>query len=749
MKRITCIILLSIMITTIQAQFSNDDEIKAFISEMSLKEKVGQMTQVTLDYICEGQHYDMNKEMILNEELLKKAVVEYGVGSVFNTGQYALDREKWFQLIEKIQSKATKDTRLHIPVLYGVDAIHGANYTANSTLFPQQVATAATWDPKFAEKCGEVTAYETRASGIPWNFSPVLDLGRQPLWSRHFETFGEDPYLATQMGDAIIRGYQGTDVSAYDKVAACLKHYVGYSNSRTGKDRTPIQMSERELQEYYLVPFKSAIDQGALSVMINSTEINGTPVHADHHLLTEVLKDELGLKGFTVTDWEDIIMLHTVHRVAKDEKEAVELAVNAGVDMSMVPYGLQFADYLVELVEEGKVPMSRIDDAVFRILYVKNELGLFKTVYHKAKKYPDFGSEKFANESYLAALETMTLLKNENKLLPLNKEGTKLFVTGAGANTMVALDGAWSRTWQGKETRFDTPGKKTVYEALKDKFTIVGDKCYPAVDFATKLDDYNEALKVAADAEVIIVCLAEEPGTEKPGDIEDLSFEKVQLDLIKDLSKTGKPIIALIMSTRPRLFTEVEPLLSGVINMYWSGSESGRALATILKGEVSPSGKLPYTYPRYSGSLLTYDYKYSETRDKKFGHNAVNPLYEFGYGMSYTTFKYEDFKVDKTLFDASDELTISVKLTNTGKMKAKEVVQLYSRDHFASITPSIKRLRRFQKVALESGESKIVSFKLTAKDLAFVNNKLEWITEEGAFDLQIDKFIQEVTFTTK
>lgn len=718
-----------------------EDKIQKLLSQMTVEEKVGQMTQLTLDFISEGAHYDAGKEQKINDSLLHKAIVEYKVGSILNTGQYTLPTNKWQEIITKIQ-ETSQQTRLKIPVIYGVDAIHGVNYTVEATLFPQELATAATFDTKHAYHCGQVTAYELRASSIPWNFSPVLDLGRQPLWSRFFETFGEDPYLVTQMGDAIVEGYQGkVENGQIDQkhVAACLKHFVGYSNSKTGKDRTPIQMSERELREYYLPPFINAIDKGAQTVMINSTEINGTPMHANHHVLTDILKGEMGFDGFAVTDWEDIRYLHNTHRIAKDEKEATKIAINAGVDMSMVPLSLSFADHLVELVNEGEVPMARIDDAVTRILRVKFRLNLFDEPTTNLEDYAKFSSEEFSNLALEAAKESVTLLKNENDILPLSKDKKVLF-TGLGSNSLNALNGAWTHTWQGVNEDFNTKGKKTIYEAAKD---LIGEKA-SFVEAATynELTDIDKAVREAKKADVILVCLSEVPATEKVGDIVDLNLPEAQKEMVRRLAKLKKPMVAVLLQSRPRIIADIEPLFSAVLEGYWPGDEGGVAIAETVFGDNNPSGKLPFTYPRFANDLVTYDHKFSEEKDKHFGNNAFNPQWEFGFGLSYTTFEYSDLNVSNDTLH--DKITVSVNVKNTGDLKGKESVLLYTRDHFASITPSVKRLKAFDKVDLEPGETKTVAFELAREDLAFLNNDFEWITESGKFDLMISILKKEI-----
>lgn len=721
-----------------------EKKIDLLLSKMSVEEKVGQMTQITLDVICKGANFDASKVQEIDDSLLYNAIVKYKVGSILNTGQYTLPAEKWQELITRIQEESKK-TELQIPILYGVDAIHGVNYTVGGTLFPQELATAATFQTEYARLCGEVTAYELRASSIPWNFSPVLDLGRQPLWSRFFETFGEDPYLVTEMGAAIVDGYQGEVVNKQvdqQHVAACLKHFFGYSNAKSGHDRTPIKMSERELREYYLVPFQKAIENGALSVMINSAEINGTPMHANYHLLTEVLKEELAFEGFAVTDWEDILFLHNTHQVAKDEKEATKIAINAGVDMSMVPMKLDFADHLVALVNEKEVSMERIDDAVRRILRVKFRTGIFETPTTPLENYPNFGSEEFANHAYEAAKESVTLLKNNDAILPLSKDAKVLF-TGVGANSLNALNGAWTHTWQGVDERFNTEGKKTIYEAAQE---LVGNNA--SFVQGTSYDesiDIPKAVASAAKSDVIVVCLGEVPATEKVGDIVDLNLENAQKELVRALAKTKKPIVAVLLQSRPRVISDIEPLLSAVIEGYWPGDEGGRAISETIFGDNNPSGKLPFTYPRHVNDLVTYDHKFAETKDKNFGFNEFNPQWEFGDGLSYTTFEYSNLQVSDSVFN--DEFTVTVTVTNTGDRAGKEAVLLFSKDHFASITPSVRRLRKFEKISLEAGEAKEVSFVVSAKDLAFMDAGYNWITEEGKFSVMIDNLKQEVQYS--
>jgi beta-glucosidase len=724
-----------------------EKKIDNLLSKMTLEEKVGQMTQITLDIICTGAPFDVNKQMEIDPAKLDTALLKYKVGSILNTGTSTLSREEWYKIIGMIHEVNTKKTDKKIPVLYGIDAIHGVTYTKGATMFPQELCLAATWDPSFAEKAGSITAYEVRASAIPWNFSPVLDLGRQPLWSRFFETFGEDPYLATEMGKGIVKGYQGDNISNPEKVAACLKHYMGYSFSFSGKDRTPILMPERLMREYYLPPFAAAIKAGAQTVMINSAEINGTPVHASKLILTDILKGELNFQGFAVTDWEDIVMLHTVHKVASSHKEAVKQAILAGVDMSMTPMTYTFATDLVQLVKDGEVPMARVDDAVRRILRVKFNLGLFEHTHYEMSRYPKFGSEEFAQVSYQSALESITLLKNLDNLLPLSKT-KKILVTGPGAHSLNALNGAWTHTWQGVETKYNTPGKKTVLDAIKDK---VGEKNVKYVEGTDYDKDINTALAVkeARSVDYVLVCINEKPSAEKPGDIEDLNLDEAQLNLIEALTKTGKPVILVLFESRPRIVTKAEAMTKVTIMGYRPGNEGGKALIDLLYGDANPSGRLPFTYPRSTGSLVTYDHKTSEIKDKDFGNNAFNPLYQFGSGLSYTTYSYADLSINSDTLKGSDSLTIKVKVTNTGKMAGKEVVQIYIRDEYATITPSVKRLRAFNKVALNPGETKELSFRISKDNLGFVNNDNKWITETGAFTILVGNLTKPFWYSEK
>ncbi|MFN5181508.1 MAG: glycoside hydrolase family 3 N-terminal domain-containing protein [Bacteroidota bacterium] len=710
-------------------------KVNALISKMSIEEKVGQMTQLNLDVISKGEVYNLKEPHELDEAKLRKAIVEYKVGSILNCGGHTYTKEHWYEIIHRIQELATKETKLKIPILYGIDAIHGVNYTVGATLFPQPLAQAATWNPQLAEQAAAITAYEVRTSGIPWNFSPVLDIGRQPLWSRFFETYGEDVYLASQFTSSVIKGYQGNDISDKNKVAACMKHFLGYSYPISGKDRTPAWIPERELREYFLPTFKTAIENGAKTVMINSGEINGVPVHASKEILTKLLREELKFTGVAVTDWEDIIKLYKIHRVASSLKEAVKIAINAGIDLSMVPNDYEFSDLLIQLIKEKQVPMSRIDEAVKRILTLKFELGLFERPETNYKDYPEFGSDKSKEVSYNSAVESITLLKNEKNILPLTKE-KKVLVCGPSANSLNILNGAWTHTWQGVDTNFNTKGKLTILQAVKN---ISGNDKVTYVLGSTLEEEKSipSAVEAAKNCDVVIACLGEIPSTEKPGDIEDLSLSNAQIQMIKELVKTGKPVVIVLVENRPRIIREIADKVQGIVMAYLPGDEGGRAIASVLYGDENPSGKLPFTYPRHTGSLITYDHKYSEKLDKNFGENGYNPQFPFGFGLSYTSFEYSDLTFSKDSLSANEKLNVSVKIKNTGSRKGKEVVQMYVSDLYASITPSVKKLKGFQKIELNAGEAKELSFVLSKKDYEFIGANNKSTFEPGDFEISI------------
>ena len=715
--------------TTLHAQ-SNVD-IDALLSKMTIEEKVGQMTQLNLDVVCEGGIYNLVEPHHIEPAKLHKALVDYHVGSILNCGGHAYGLDQWHTIINTIQQVATTETRLKIPVIYGIDAIHGANYTLGSTLFPQPLAQAASWNTAMVKRGGEITAYEVRATGIPWNFSPVLDLGRDPRWSRLFETYGEDVLLATAMGLATIEGYQGNNLADAYHVAACMKHFLGYSMPRTGKDRTPVYIDEIQLREYFLPTFQAAINAGAATVMINSGELNGIPVHADKKILTDLLRSELGFKGVAVTDWEDIMKLNNIHMVAPTLKDAVYMAIDAGIDMCMVPNDYDFTILLTELVKEGKISEARLDVSVKRILELKKQLGLFEQPFTPANTdYKKFGSAEFARAAQNMAEESITLLKNNNQVLPI-QQSAKILVTGPAANSMTYLNGAWTRTWQGTDTIWNDQSKYTIREAFNPATTT-----FIASDNMSDADVREKMFAAAKASDVIIICLGEKPSTEKVGDIDALTMPDNQQQLVGLLKSTGKPVVLVLVENRPLIVNDIEPLCDAIVLAYEPGDYGGLALANIIYGKVNPSGKLPFTYPRHEASLLWYDHKHTETLDQTFGRKAFNPQWEFGYGLSYTTFQYSNLKISNDTLSTGN-LQISVDVTNTGTITGKEVVQLYIADRYASITPSVKRLRGFEKVEIKPGATHIVTFTISAKDLAFVGRDEKWISEAGWFDIML------------
>ena len=772
--------------TTIETD-SLENKIDSVLSLMTLKEKIGQMTQINLTVIAKGPNkWASNDTMEIDFQKAKKAIVEYHVGSVLNTvNNLAQTPKTWYSNISDIQRIAMDSTKIQIPVIYGIDAIHGATYTDGATMFPQQISTAATWDTKHAYNMAKVCAYETRACGIPWNFSPVLDLGIDPRFPRQFETFGEDPLLVTEFGKAMIAGYQGNESNIGNEyVAACMKHFTGYQATVSGKDRTPAYIPDNVLFEYHIKSFKAAIDAGAKTVMINSGIINGESVHASYKLLTEILRNKLGFEGVILTDWEDINKLCDRDKVAVNRKKAIQMAINAGIDMSMVPYEYEeFTDYLFELVEEGKVKMSRIDDATRKILKLKFELGLFKNPVTNYQDYPKFGSEESNRLAYESASESITLLKNNNSILPL-KKGSKILVAGPNANTMNSLNGAWTYNWQGKYTDMYVDGvpanlmstvvKKgnmnskvvkdnlnpkaynTIYEAFSKSYGEENVSFLPGVSYKKNgsfydmtEDDIQKVVDAAKFHDYVLLCLGENCYTEKPGDLNDLNLHKLQLKLANKLSKCGKPIILVLNMGRPRLISEIEPFMSAVLNIYLPGNLGADALVDIISGKVNPSGKLPYTYPAFPNSLTTYYYKPSEVQNNSQGaYNYVgelNNLYEFGYGLSYTNFEYKDITLDNDSLNADDSLNISLTVYNSGDVDGHEVVQVYVSDLFASITPDNKRLRAFDKVFIKSGESKKVSFSISVNDFSFVDLENKYVLESGDFKVHVGGNSKDLT----
>lgn len=719
-------------------------DIETLIAQMSIEEKVGQTCQITLDAI---HRTDEKGQALVPAQIdpnkLKEALEVYHVGSILNVGAHTLTRDEWRSIMTAVHAPYLKKEQ-NIPILYGIDAIHGVNYTVGGTLFPQEIGLAATWNTELARQMGEVTAYECRASGIPWNFSPVLDLGRQPLWSRHFETLGEDPVLGTQMGVALVEGYQGKGESVDQfHAAACLKHFVGYSASFSGRDRTPAFIPEKYMQELYLPAFKAAVEKGALTLMINSGVVNGIPGHANYQLLTQTLKKDWGFKGFVVSDWEDFIMLHTVHRTAPSLAEAAIQAFNAGVDMSMVPSNPQYKAYcqdMVKAVKEGKISMERLDDAVRRILYVKNQLGLFTNPLPQFDQYPLFGSAKFKNMAKQAALESITLLKNESQTLPLQST-QRILVAGPGAASINMLNGAWTHTWQGMDASYNTTGVLNIFQALQHQLPTTsisyqkGVELYLEKDFEAskfvELDSYKKALKKN---DVVVICVGELPSTEKPGDIRSLQLDDKQKELVRLAKAAKKKVILVLLEARPRIINDIEPLCDAIIQAYLPGDQGGTALAELVTGKADFSGRLPYTYPRYDGVIEFYDHPRSVDRSKSGDFSAYNPQWDFGFGLSYNM-----GKVNSMRFVKKDEqkgtFSIEVNVGNEGQKPLLMVVPVYISDLYASTTPENKRLIAFQKVSILPGENKTLTFSFDATALKRVSADGKWRAEKGTFEI--------------
>ena len=715
-----------------------EEKIEKIMKDMTLEEKVGQMTQLNATAVANGTEITPEGEKMMRT---------YKVGSVLNTpGDIAQTPEAYDKFISELNRIAMEETG--IPCLYGLDHIHGTSYIAGGTLFPQEINIGATFNREHAYNVGKVTAYESRAADVPWSFSPTMDLGRNPEWPRMWESFGEDTYVNAELAVAMTDGMQGDDPNHIDAyhIAACLKHYLGYGVPVTGQDRTPSSITASEMREKYFEPFKECIQAGALSLMVNSSSNNGIPFHCNHELLTEWLKDELEWDGMIVTDWADINNLYTREKVASSQKEAVKLAINAGIDMSMVPYDCQFSIDLKELVEEGEVPMSRIDDAVRRILRLKFRLGLFDTPDTSLESYPEFGGSRHAELAYAAAVESIVLAKNEG-VLPLKKEA-RILVTGPNGNSMRTLNGGWSYTWQGhgaSRPEF-TERFNTIYEALDAEFGKV--QYVPGVeyDLNSTLWSYDSAdiapaVAAARNADVIVACVGENSYCETPGNLVDMHLSQNQKDLVKALAATGKPLVLVLNEGRPRIVDELVPLADAVIVAMLPGNYGGDALAALVSGKENFSGKLPFTYPKYSNKHGVYDYKVSEQQETmlgSYGYNADMVVqWPFGHGLSYTTFEYSDMSVDKTEFKSDDVIKVTVDVKNTGNVAGKESVLLFSSDHYASCVPDNKRLRDFTKVSLAPGETVTVSFELPAKDLAFVNSVGRWTLEEGDFTLSI------------
>ena len=732
--------------------------VKKIVSGMSLEDKVGQMCEITIDLI-QADSANADGTPYADPAKMKTAFEQYRVGSVLNTPQgHAQTPEVWYNIINDIQEASMK--YIGIPDVYGVDQNHGTTYTSGGTFFPQEINMAASFNRDLVREGAAINAYETRASAIPWVYNPVMDLGRNPIWSRIWESFGEDPYINGAMAVEMVKGYQGDDPNhiGVKNVGACLKHYMAYGNPTTGKDRTPSNISPLDLREKYFHPFKEAIRAGALSVMVNSGINNGMPFHANYEMLTTWLKDDLNWDGMIVTDWADIHNLWNRDKIAKDYKEAIMLSINAGIDMSMTPYDMEFCTLLKELVEEGKVPMSRIDDAVARIIRFKLRLGLFEVPVTNPKDYPLFGSAEHAAKALELAAQSEILLKNDNATLPL-QAGKRILVTGPNANSMRSLNGGWSYTWQGTNDPMFHAQYNTIYEAMCNEFGADKVTLEQGMDYVEAYGQWereenvriDRAVAAARTADVIVACVGENSYCETPGNTNDLHLSANQTALVKALAATGKPIVLVLNGGRPRIIRDIEPLASAVVDVLLPGNYGGDALAQLLAGKRNFSAKLPYTYPKWINALATYDHKPAETVSTMSGaynYSAdIDVQWPFGFGMSYTTFEYSNIAVDKAEFGPADNITVSVDVKNTGSVEGMEPVIFYSSDLVASITPDVLRVRGFDKISLKPGETKRVEFTIPASDLAFVGYNGHWTIEQGEFKFTIGNQSANATCT--
>jgi beta-glucosidase len=711
-----------------------EKKIDKLITKMTIEEKVGQMLNLGLPTILTGSYWDARDSAVIDTSRMAYFIGKYGAGSIHNTPGYCPTKEDWYRLVKQIQDCAMKHTRLGIPVVYGIDDINGANYVLGSTMMPHEIALAATWNPYYSLRAGEITSYESRAASLPWNYNPNVDVATQPLWGRIGESLGEDPYLISQMGVAYTKGSQKDGLNDTTATAVCLKHYLGYGAGTNGKDRANAIIPENYLRQYFIPPFKAAVDAGALSIMISSNSINGLPCHMNKYYMTDILKGELGFKGVLVSDFSDVEFLVIAHQSAKDMREATKYAINAGLDMVMNPYDAKIVDVILDLVHSGEIPVSRIDDATRRILRLKFSLDLFKHPYTDPAGYTKFGSKEFVNDNFEAASEAITLLKNDGVLpLPKNK---KVLVTGYASNSINCLNGAWSRTFLGQSTKFNDPTKQNILEAIKKE---VGEENVTFAQATNYLTDVNtdEAIQKAKDADYIVVCLGEIPATEKPSDINELQMPTIQQQLVKKLYAAGKPIILVLVEGRPRIIREIEPLVKGIVMAYIPGDEGGRAVAAVLYGDKNPSGKLPYTYPKFSGNTLTYWHKKTDIRDTTWGFNGFYPQYEFGYGLSYTTFEYNNLKISSDTIKNQQKLSISIDVKNTGLVVGKEITEVFIKDLVATISPDDKKLVSFTKTEIKPGENKTIIFSISRNDLGFVGMDNKMLVEDGDFELQV------------
>ena len=720
-------------------------QVEQTLKKLTLEEKIGQMMELVTDLFGAN---DKNGVFYIDEHKTDSILSRYKIGSILNApNTCAPTAKQWEKYIAQIQKISMK--RIGIPCVFGLDQNHGSTYTQGGTLFPQNINVAATFNREIARRSAEATAYETRAVSVPWTYSPTVDLGRDARWPRIWENFGEDCYLSSEMGKAMVYGFQGEDPNNIDQyhIATSMKHFMGYGVPWTGKDRTPAYISPADLREKHFAPFLAGLQAGALTVMVNSASVNGVPMHANKEFLTGWLKEETGWDGVLITDWADINNLYTREMVAKDKKDALRIAINAGIDMIMEPYSCDACGYLTELVKEGKIPMSRIDDACRRVLRMKYRLDLFKNPTQKLKNYPKFGGEEFAKLALEGATESMVLLKNEGNILPL-QHGKKILLTGPNANQMRCLDGGWSYTWQGHRTDEFAGKYNTIYEAFCNQYGKENVILNQGVTYNEKGKYWEEnepqiqgAVDAAKNVDVIVACIGENSYTETPGNLTDLWLSENQRNLVKELAKTGKPVILVLNEGRPRLIADIEPLAQGIIDILIPGNMGGDALANLVSGKSNFSGKMPYTYPKEINSLANYDFKKSEevgTMEGAYDYNAkITQQWGFGHGLSYTSYQYSNLKVSQSDFRHGDIIKVSVDVKNTGKVAGKESVLLFSSDLIASMLPDGRRLRAFDKIELQPGETKTVTFNLNADDLAFVGYDGKWVLEEGDFKLMI------------
>ena len=720
-------------------------QVEQTLKKLTLEEKIGQMMELVTDLFGAN---DKNGVFYIDEHKTDSILSRYKIGSILNApNTCAPTAKQWEKYIAQIQKISMK--RIGIPCVFGLDQNHGSTYTQGGTLFPQNINVAATFNREIARRSAEATAYETRAVSIPWTYSPTVDLGRDARWPRIWENFGEDCYLSSEMGKAMVYGFQGEDPNNIDQyhIATSMKHFMGYGVPWTGKDRTPAYISPADLREKHFAPFLAGLQAGALTVMVNSASVNGMPMHANKDILTGWLKEETGWDGVLITDWADINNLYTREMVAKDKKDALRIAINAGIDMIMEPYSCDACGYLIELVKEGKIPMSRIDDACRRVLRMKYRLDLFKNPTQKLKNYPKFGGEEFAKLALEGATESMVLLKNEGNILPL-QHGKKILLTGPNANQMRCLDGGWSYTWQGHRSDEFAGKYNTIYEAFCNEYGKENVILNQGVTYNEKGKYWEEnepqiqgAVDAAKNVDVIVACIGENSYTETPGNLTDLWLSENQRNLVKELAKTGKPVVLVLNEGRPRLIADIEPLAQGIVDILIPGNMGGDALANLVSGKSNFSGKMPYTYPKEINSLANYDFKKSEevgTMEGAYDYNAkITQQWGFGYGLSYTSYKYSNLKVSQSDFRHGDIIKVSVDVKNTGKVAGKESVLLFSSDLIASMVPDGRRLRAFDKVELQPGETKTMTFELKADDLAFVGWNGKWRLEEGDFKLMI------------